>query len=523
MNEQTQKEMRQKLDDFQLPPPDVSWDALERALERNSRQRRAGIWRRVGMAAAVALLLASGIWWILQKEDDNDMNRTQQARRPVSLDTRQPAFPATETDTATAEMGTEQTSSPSSIPSKEPPSDRPAPQPQFSTQTASKSNTPDNVPNKSDLKFSEPTPHIHHGNKHIATTPTSSLASVSNSADSHPDNNENLPRLAGPTRTEGLDTRTSTMVETEKDSVTTIQDPSTKILAETADNSDKTRQTQQRPDRPFSTLPHHSAGIKETAQLTTSPRLSAKAFMANSGIGSFGTSMSRTSDAQYTSPGSQSDYTSQDPFGDDQQPGDNDNPSGDNGNSTGNSSARKIKAKQTDEGRVRHHQPIRFGFSVSYRLNERWSIEGGISYTRQNTDITNGKKNSESWTHTEQQLNYIGIPLSVNYNIWQNKHFNIYASGGAMLEKMVKGEQIKKEMNYHIVRTKWTAKDIHIHSPQFSLNAAVGAAYKFNRTLSVYAEPGFSYHFNDNSAVHTLYNDNPLGFGLSFGLRVKIK
>ena len=58
---------------------------------------------------------------------------------------------------------------------------------------------------------------------------------------------------------------------------------------------------------------------------------------------------------------------------------------------------------------------------------------------------------------------------------------------------------------------------------QFSLNGAAGAEYKLTDYFSLYAEPGLGYYFKDGSSTSTIYQDRPLNFNLSFGLRFNLK
>ena len=147
---------------------------------------------------------------------------------------------------------------------------------------------------------------------------------------------------------------------------------------------------------------------------------------------------------------------------------------------------------------VHHSQPVRFGLSLRYRLDNRWSIESGLSYTRLSSDITT--ISNEVTTVTEQRLNYIGLPLNISYNIWKSRNFGLYISAGGMIEKSLD-------------TSPW----------QFSLNGAAGAEYKLTDFFSLYAEPGLGYYFKDGSITPTIYKDNPLNFNLSFGLRFSLK
>ena len=169
---------------------------------------------------------------------------------------------------------------------------------------------------------------------------------------------------------------------------------------------------------------------------------------------------------------------------------------------------------------IRHHQPLRFGLSLRYGIGNRWSVESGLSYCYHKSDITNLTGDSE--TITEQRLSYIGIPLSVGYRIWSSNRLGFYASAGGMVEKMVKGRRTV-QMVTDGKQEKETTENVSIHPLQFSLNCAAGVEFRLDKSFSLYAEPGLSYHFDNGSTVPTIYQDEPLNLNLNIGLRFSFK
>lgn len=152
---------------------------------------------------------------------------------------------------------------------------------------------------------------------------------------------------------------------------------------------------------------------------------------------------------------------------------------------------------QADQ-QVHHRQPVRFGLSLRYQLDERWSVESGLTYTRLSSDITTTVDGVA--TTTELRLNYLGLPLNVSYSLWKNRYFGLYVTAGGMIEKSLD-------------TSPW----------QFSLNGAAGAEYRLTDIFSLYAEPGLGYYFKDGSSTPTIYQDHPLNFNLSLGLRFNLK
>lgn len=158
------------------------------------------------------------------------------------------------------------------------------------------------------------------------------------------------------------------------------------------------------------------------------------------------------------------------------------------------------------ESDVHHHQPLRFGVSLRYQLDQRWSIESGLSYTQLSSDIT--LRSNYTSHKTLQRLHYVGIPVNLNYQLYVARKFGVYLSAGGMVEKMVSGTR--------------DGESVSIKPLQLSLGCGAGAEYRLTPQLSLYAEPGLTYHFDNHSAVPTLYQDQPLNLNINLGIRFSI-
>ena len=147
---------------------------------------------------------------------------------------------------------------------------------------------------------------------------------------------------------------------------------------------------------------------------------------------------------------------------------------------------------------VHHRQPFRLGLSLRYRIDDRWCMESGLTYTRLISDITrivDGVSYGQ-----EQRLDYVGVQLKVSYQLWSGRHFGLYVAAGGTIDKMLDSSI-------------W----------QFSVNASAGAEYKLTDIFGLYFEPGVGYYFNDGSSVSTVYKDHPLNYNLNFGLRFSLR
>ena len=168
------------------------------------------------------------------------------------------------------------------------------------------------------------------------------------------------------------------------------------------------------------------------------------------------------------------------------------------------------------ETKAHHRQPLRVGAALRYALSKRWSIDAGLSYTRHRSELT--RKTGGVVNETQQTLHYLGVPVNVNYRIVGNRRFNVYASAGVMGEKLLKGKR-KSVAEYDGVPEEEQTENVKEKRAQLSVNAAIGAEYKLYDRLSVFAEPGVSYYFDNGSDLTSIYKDRPTNFNLNVGLR----
>ena len=165
---------------------------------------------------------------------------------------------------------------------------------------------------------------------------------------------------------------------------------------------------------------------------------------------------------------------------------------------------------------IKHRLPIRIGLSVSYQLNDKWSVTTGFTYTKLTSDLLSGT--DANLIKSEQIIKYIGVPVQVNYNIWQKGNLAAYAGAGVQIEKSISGVMNTNYIVHHQTKESTLSK-VRINSLQTSLNIGVGMQYKVYKNFGLYLEPGLRYYFNDGSDVRTLYKDRPLNMNLEFGVR----
>lgn len=166
----------------------------------------------------------------------------------------------------------------------------------------------------------------------------------------------------------------------------------------------------------------------------------------------------------------------------------------------------------------KHHQPLSVGVNVSFCLNDRMSITTGLLYSRLYSEFRTGTDDNRS--QTDQTMHYLGIPVRLTYDIWSNNRFRFYGSGGATVEKAVKGRAVTK---YFIDNSLISGETTSVSErrPQFSVTAGVGGEMTVISPLAIYAEPGLTYYIDNGSSVQNFYKDKKLNFTFQFGLRLK--
>ena len=154
----------------------------------------------------------------------------------------------------------------------------------------------------------------------------------------------------------------------------------------------------------------------------------------------------------------------------------------------------------------KHHIPLRLGLSLQYQLNNRLALLSGISYTYLKSEFNFPE---HSYYNYDQELRYLGIPIGISWKVWSANNFNIYLTGGSLIEKCVSAEV--------------SEGDISTKPWQLSVNASAGAEYNFTRQFGVYLEPSLGYYFNDGTKLEHYYKEHPLAPSVQFGLRLHLK
>lgn len=170
------------------------------------------------------------------------------------------------------------------------------------------------------------------------------------------------------------------------------------------------------------------------------------------------------------------------------------------------------------EQHTKHRQPVKVGVSVRYRLNQRWAVQSGITYSYLSSETTSGTEHAKQ--RLDRSLHYVGIPVAATYTLIDSRHFQIYATAGMEAAKLVKGTTTTQTTDApQATRQETKLKE---GRPQFSIAGAIGAEYKISRETGLYIEPGISHHFHNGSVIENIYKDRPTNLQINVGFRIHI-
>ena len=176
---------------------------------------------------------------------------------------------------------------------------------------------------------------------------------------------------------------------------------------------------------------------------------------------------------------------------------------------------------------MEHNQPVSFGLTVSKTLIDGLYLETGLVYSY----LYSRSKNTSTALQNRQtqSLHYLGIPLNINYNLFNIKNLNVYTSVGGMIEKDVYGrfgfseEGESPTIDDPMKSRVWENDPISQRNPQLSVNAGLGLSYPLYRDFKLYGKIGGAYYFDAKNDYKTIYSDSKIVMDLSIGIRYEFK
>ncbi len=163
----------------------------------------------------------------------------------------------------------------------------------------------------------------------------------------------------------------------------------------------------------------------------------------------------------------------------------------------------------------RHYMPINFSLALKYRLNNRFAIETGLSYSRLKSEFEMGSNGNS--INEQQTLHYLGIPVKGIYNIYNKKMWSIYGGLGVTMEIPVYSQF---NTSYYLNGILEATDKTTLRAPwQWSVGTGLGLQYNFTPNFGLFAEPSLQYYIPTGTQIETYRTEHPFTFSLPLGIR----
>ena len=166
--------------------------------------------------------------------------------------------------------------------------------------------------------------------------------------------------------------------------------------------------------------------------------------------------------------------------------------------------------------RTSHHRmPVTWSLTLKYKLNNRFGVESGLSYSRLTSDFEMGTDGNS--INEQQTIHYLGIPVKGIYNIYSNRGWNLYGSLSVTTEIPVYSPL---KTNYYLHGILEATDKTTIRAPwQWSVGTGLGLQYNFTPNIGLFAEPSLQYYIPNESQIETYRTEHPFTFSLPLGIR----
>ena len=167
--------------------------------------------------------------------------------------------------------------------------------------------------------------------------------------------------------------------------------------------------------------------------------------------------------------------------------------------------------------RTSHHQmPVTWSLALKYRLNHRFGLESGFSYSRLNSDFEMG---ADGNTIREQQtIHYLGIPIKGIYNMYGGNRWGIYGSFGLTTEIPV---QSTLHSDFYVNGQYEASDKTTIRAPwQLSTTFGLGLQIHLTPHVGFFVEPSLQYYIPMKTDIETYRTEHPFTISLPLGIRL---
>lgn len=170
---------------------------------------------------------------------------------------------------------------------------------------------------------------------------------------------------------------------------------------------------------------------------------------------------------------------------------------------------------------TRYARLPRWSLGVNIGLPYRFSLETGVVLSPLRTTAAAEVGSYHYETRTDQY--YLGIPLHLQYSIWEGRRLGVYVSGGPMYQFSVATRARTTTTPLSGGNTQTIAEDKTLQRDAlWSADLALGLQLRLFRHSALFVQPGVTCYFPGPEAPQSLYTQQRTAFELTFGYRVQL-
>lgn len=157
--------------------------------------------------------------------------------------------------------------------------------------------------------------------------------------------------------------------------------------------------------------------------------------------------------------------------------------------------------------------PVSLGLSARYHFAEKLSVSAGVNWSFLSRTFKGKYKTEEGqFTHN---LQYVGLPVSLAYDVVDSKTLLFYCYAGGIAEKAISSQYFIYNLSASPLLSE------KVPSLQYGVFGGIGVEFRVSDFIGLYVDPCVRYYFPGNQPK-SIRTDRPLMFSFEAGLRFNL-
>lgn len=157
--------------------------------------------------------------------------------------------------------------------------------------------------------------------------------------------------------------------------------------------------------------------------------------------------------------------------------------------------------------------PVSLGVSARYHFADKLSVSAGVNWSFLSRTFKGKYKTEEGqFTHN---LQYVGLPVSLSYDVVDSKTLLFYCYAGGIAEKAISSQYFIYNLSASPLLSE------KVPSLQYGVFGGIGVEFRVSDFIGLYVDPCVRYYFPGNQPK-SIRTDRPLMFSFEAGLRFNL-